>query len=116
MFSWFKKKSKEVKKQEPKRPSPVVEQEDQWVYEYVLQYLACPVWKAPIQQFIDQNCGEFENAEENKFEYTEIHNRFKDLVDGQLERLLSEIGVTGDQLMAVVQKGLKHKRHCKFFE
>lgn len=82
----------------------------------MLQYLACPVWKAPIQQFIDENCGEFEEGEENKFEYTEIHNRFKALVDGQLERLLEEVGVSGDQLMAVVQKGLKHKKHSRFFE
>ncbi len=82
----------------------------------MLQYLACPVWKAPIQQFIDQNCSEFENTEENKFAYTDVHNRFKALVDGQLERLLDEIGVSGDQLLAVVQKGLKHKRHSKFFE
>ena len=37
-------------------------------------------------------------------------------MDGQLETLLEEIGVTGEQLLKVIQKGLKHKKHAKFFE
>jgi hypothetical protein len=32
------------------------------------------VWKNPIVEFIDEHCLVFDNEEENKLEYTDIHN------------------------------------------
>jgi len=45
-----------------------------WLYEYILQFLKSPGWKVPILSFIDERCVVFDSEEENKFSYTEIHN------------------------------------------
>ena len=40
-----------------------------WMFEYILQYMRSPLWKGPIQDFIDQNCSQFEEEGENKMKY-----------------------------------------------
>ena len=44
--------------------------------------------------FIDEHCIVFDSEEENKLEYTQIHALFKKLVEGLLEELMAELGVT----------------------
>lgn len=65
-----------------------------------------PTWIAPIAQFIDANCGIFEDVEENKFEYTFIHKAFKQLVEDLLEAHLSELSVTTEQFTTFCEHGL----------
>ena len=45
----------------------------EWIYEYLFQFLKSPGWKVPILDFIDDYCEQFEDQEENKLVYTEIH-------------------------------------------
>lgn len=52
-----------------------------------------PTWKNPIINFIDENCIVFEDTEENSLEYTNVHNRFKKLIDGQLEAFIQDLGI-----------------------
>ena len=40
----------------------------------LIQYLTSPIWKIPIYEFLDEHCIIFDDEEENKFEYTDIHN------------------------------------------
>ena len=42
-------------------------------------------------QFIDESCIVFDDEEENKLEYTELHNKFKQLVDSLLAAHLLEV-------------------------
>jgi hypothetical protein len=44
------------------------------VLDSVTEFLKSPVWKNPIIDFIDDNCLVFDEEEENKLEYTEVHN------------------------------------------
>jgi len=44
--------------------------------------------------FLDEYCIIFDNEEENKLEYTSIHNDFKRLVDELIGCLIAELGVT----------------------
>jgi len=44
-----------------------------WQYEFLVQYLTSPMWKIPIYDFLDENCIVFDDEEENKFSYTDIH-------------------------------------------
>lgn len=44
------------------------------MYDSVIQFLLSPTWRIPILTFIDENCIIFDDEEENKFEYTDIHN------------------------------------------
>jgi hypothetical protein len=45
-----------------------------WLYDYTLQFLSSPGWKIPIFSFIDAKCYAFDDEDENKLEYTVIHN------------------------------------------
>ena len=49
------------------------------------EYLQSPVWKNPIINFVEEKCCVFEDLDENRLEYTEIHKEFKRLVEHKLE-------------------------------
>jgi hypothetical protein len=40
----------------------------------IVGFLKSPRWKTPVMIFLDENCGAFEDVEENRLEYTAIHN------------------------------------------
>jgi hypothetical protein len=44
-----------------------------WLYEYMVKFMQSPGWRNPILAFIDQYCCLFEDQEENKFMYTDLH-------------------------------------------
>lgn len=90
--------------------------EDQWLYEYLLQYLTSPLWKVPIYEFLDENCIVFDDDEENKFSYTEIHNKFKKMIEAMIETLMAEIGIDEVKLLQYIEIGLKSTHHKKVFE
>jgi hypothetical protein len=39
------------------------------------------MWKNPILAFIDDHCISFDDEDENKLEYTAIHNKFKEMLE-----------------------------------
>lgn len=43
------------------------------MYDLILQYLASPIWRNPISDFLDENCIIFDDEEENKIVYQDIH-------------------------------------------
>lgn len=52
-----------------------LDEDTEWKYEYILQYIQSPIFRTPIREFIDRNCICFESKDaENSFEQTEIHN------------------------------------------
>lgn len=66
------------------------------------------MWKNPILEFIDENCLVFDEEEENKLEYTIIHQvrlhqfpnlypnwlqKFKKMVDAKLDQFVQDIGI-----------------------
>jgi len=40
----------------------------------IIGFLRSPRWKVPVMTFLDENCLAFDNEEENKLEFTGIHN------------------------------------------
>lgn len=78
----------------------------EWLSDYVLAFLKSPSWVAPIAQFVDERCIIFEDEEENKLEYTECHNEYKELIDSSFAAHLLEIDVTGEQFEQFCQRGL----------
>ena len=64
-----------------------------WLYEAVIRYLQGPMYTTPLMGFIDAKCLVFDDDEENKLEFTVLHNEFKDLVEGLLSDFLAELGV-----------------------
>ncbi|XP_069625023.1 cilia- and flagella-associated protein 36 isoform X1 [Ranitomeya imitator] len=69
----------------------------EWVLESVLAFLGCPAWSAPVSGFIEHKCSVFDDEEENKLSYTEIHNEYKDLVEKLIQEHLTEMGISEEQ-------------------
>ncbi|XP_076818741.1 uncharacterized protein LOC143464695 isoform X2 [Clavelina lepadiformis] len=65
-----------------------------WILEGIVGYLQSPTWTVPVMNFIDDNCGCFDNEEENKFEYTNIHINYKNLVEGLLKQYAYELNIS----------------------
>lgn len=46
---------------------------DDWIFDSVVSFMESPQWTSPILTFIDENCGFFEDEEDNQLVYTDIH-------------------------------------------
>lgn len=81
--------------------------DNEWIYDFVIAYLKSPPWRCPLNNFIDANCVKFSDDEENKFEYTDIHKQFCDLIDKLLGGYLKELGLSDEDFLAAVQASSK---------
>eukprot|EP00746_Dinoflagellata_sp_MGD_P118882 gnl/MRDRNA2_/MRDRNA2_54931_c0_seq1.p1 gnl/MRDRNA2_/MRDRNA2_54931_c0~~gnl/MRDRNA2_/MRDRNA2_54931_c0_seq1.p1 ORF type:complete len:228 (+),score=66.61 gnl/MRDRNA2_/MRDRNA2_54931_c0_seq1:82-765(+) len=69
--------------------------DNKWLVEFVLQFMQSPSFNDPLQAFVDEKCSSFDDfEEENKLEYQELHNEFKNLVDNLLAAHLLEVDVS----------------------
>ena len=66
--------------------------------------------------FLDENCLVFDTEEENRLEYTSIHNAFKKIVDDLLSELMAELGVTQDQFLDACTKASQNPLHKKIVD
>ena len=74
------------------------------MFESVLQFIESPLWTVPVDGFIDAHCGLFDTcAQENKLEYTNVHNEFRVIVDRVLSDFLSEIGVEAESFVEALK-------------
>ena len=73
------------------------EDEVEWVVESIAGFLRGPDWSIPILDIVEQKCEVFDDEEESKLTYTEIHQEYKELVEKLLETYLKEIGINEDQ-------------------
>ncbi|EQC25568.1 hypothetical protein SDRG_16586 [Saprolegnia diclina VS20] len=68
--------------------------DSEWVFDFIMNLFQSPAWEVPIMSFIDENCASFDTDDENKFIYTDLHQQFRDVVDGVLTANLAEIGIS----------------------
>ncbi|KPA80049.1 hypothetical protein ABB37_05065 [Leptomonas pyrrhocoris] len=68
-------------------------EENSWITEALVQFSESPLWKTPVENFIDDNCCIFSVDSEMKLEYTVVHNKFRELVDSLLTSCVVELGV-----------------------
>ncbi|XP_049726480.1 cilia- and flagella-associated protein 36 isoform X2 [Elephas maximus indicus] len=86
------------------------EDEVEWVVESIAGFLRGPDWSIPILDFVEQKCEVFDDEEESKLTYTEIHQEYKDLVEKLLESYLKEIGINEDQFQEACMSPLAKSR------
>lgn len=94
----------------------LVSYKQEWLYDYIIQFLRSPGWRVPILTFIDEYCVLFDNSDENKFVYSDIHEEFKKMIDVLLENLTLEINITSELFVKAIAMGLKNKQHRRIFE
>lgn len=86
------------------------EDEVEWVVESIAGFLRSPDWSIPILDFVEQKCEVFDDEEESKLTYTEIHQEYKELVEKLLESYLKEIGINEDQFQEACTSPLAKTR------
>mmetsp|Transcript_14246 Transcript_14246/g.19261 ORF Transcript_14246/g.19261 Transcript_14246/m.19261 type:complete len:106 (+) Transcript_14246:139-456(+) len=63
--------------------------------------------------FLDEHCVIFDNEEENKLEFTQIHKDFKEMVEKLLGELMEELGVTEEQFFSACEQAKDNPLHKK---
>jgi len=79
---------------------------NEWLEDYVMQFMKGPSWTVPVGTFVETHCSIFDvtaGVEENKFEYTDVHNEFKEIVESLLVAHLLDVDVTPDQFAAAIE-------------
>lgn len=84
--------------------------DDSWIAEVIVQFSRSPVWRTPVDNFIDENCNIFDNESEMKLKYTEVHRQFIGLIDTLLTNFVSELGVPPQAAMDSLHKALASKQ------
>uniref|UniRef100_A0AAR2KIL9 Cilia- and flagella-associated protein 36 n=1 Tax=Pygocentrus nattereri TaxID=42514 RepID=A0AAR2KIL9_PYGNA len=74
-------------------------EDSEWVVESIAGYLGSPEWVIPVTDFMEHKCSVFDDEEENKLTYTEIHQQYKQLVEKLLESYMQEVGISEQQFV-----------------
>lgn len=84
----------------------------------IIGFLRSPRWKTPVMSFLDDHCIEFDldYDKENKLCYTDIHKKFKKIVEDLLAELMAELGITDDQFLAACRLASVNPVHKKIVD
>ncbi|XP_042357526.1 cilia- and flagella-associated protein 36 isoform X2 [Plectropomus leopardus] len=77
----------------------MAEDDSEWVVESIVGYLGSPEWVIPVTDFMENKCTVFDDEDENKLSYTEIHQQYKKLVENLLENYMQEVGINEQQFL-----------------
>lgn len=83
--------------------------EHDWIFDFVLQFLESDKFDASVMDFVDEKCFVFENEEENKFEYTDIHSEFRDHIEALISSNLGELGISSEMFFESCEKGRNNR-------
>lgn len=88
-----------------------------WMFDFVLQFLESDKFDAAVMDFVDEKCFLFDDEEENKLIYTDIHQEFCEHIEGLLSTNLFELGITNEMFVDSCEKA-RHARdiNMKVFE
>ncbi|XP_070772113.1 cilia- and flagella-associated protein 36 isoform X1 [Enoplosus armatus] len=77
----------------------MAEDDCEWVVESIVGYLGSPEWLIPVTDFMENKCTVFDDEDENKLSYTEIHLQYKKLVEKLLDNYMQEVGINEQQFL-----------------
>ncbi|XP_035519248.1 cilia- and flagella-associated protein 36 isoform X2 [Morone saxatilis] len=77
----------------------MAEDDCEWVVESIVGYLGSPEWVIPVTDFMENKCTVFDDEDENKLSYTEIHVQYKKLVEKLLDNYMQEVGINEQQFL-----------------
>ena len=71
------------------------------------EVVANPAFKEFQLSFVESHCHLFDNIEENKLEYTEIHQQYEAQIEAYLEQQLAQYpGFSMETLMAELERAI----------
>lgn len=62
-----------------------------WIFDFVLQFMESEKFDATVMNFVDEHCFVFDDDEENKFVYTDIHKDFRSNIEALISTNLGEV-------------------------
>ncbi|NP_001035412.1 cilia- and flagella-associated protein 36 [Danio rerio] len=74
-------------------------EDSEWVPESIAGFLGSPDWLIPLAEFMESRCSVFDDEDENKLTYTEIHQQYKQLVERLLENYMQDVGISEQQFL-----------------
>ncbi|KAM9344804.1 cilia- and flagella-associated protein 36 [Symphorus nematophorus] len=77
----------------------MAEDDSEWVVESIVGYLGSPEWVIPVTDFMENKCTVFDDEDENKLSYTDIHLQYKTLVEKLLDNYMQEVGINEQQFL-----------------
>ncbi|XP_062422760.1 cilia- and flagella-associated protein 36 isoform X2 [Pungitius pungitius] len=77
----------------------MAEDDSEWVVESIVGYLGSPEWVVPVTDFMENKCTVFDDEDENKLSYTEIHQQYKTMVENLLGNYMQEVGINEQQFL-----------------
>ncbi|XP_060105280.1 cilia- and flagella-associated protein 36 [Heteronotia binoei] len=86
------------------------EAEVEWVVDSIAGFLRSPAWSIQIVEFVEQKCEVFDDEEESKLSYTEIHQEYKALVEKLLDTYLKEVGINEEKFQEACMSPLAKTR------
>lgn len=75
-----------------------------WIFDYTLQFLESDKFDCAVMDFVDEKCAVFDDEDENKLVYTEIHKEFCEYIDRLLTENLAEVGITTETFLESCEK------------
>ncbi|XP_073195436.1 cilia- and flagella-associated protein 36 isoform X3 [Lepidochelys kempii] len=87
----------------------------EWVVDSIAGFLRGPAWSIPILEFMEQKCAVFDDEEESKLSYTEIHQEYKALVEKLLEGYLKEVGINEENFKEACSSPLAKSHTSQIF-
>lgn len=74
-------------------------EEFDWIFDFVLQFLESEKFDSSVMNFVDDKCDIFDDEDENKLIYTDIHREFCDHVEALLSSNLGELGISNEMFL-----------------
>jgi len=82
----------------------MADEEYDWIFDFVLQFLESDRFDAAVMDFVDEKCDIFDDEEENKFIYTDIHREFCEHVEALIDSNLGEVGISTEMFVDSCEK------------
>lgn len=84
----------------------------------MVEYFKSPAWTTEICDYIDDHCLIFggDVDTENSLEFTQIHKKFKKLIEKKLDVFCGEFGIEHTHFVQACSKISGNKQHSKCLE
>lgn len=79
-------------------------EEYDWIFDYTLQFLESDKFDSAVMDFVDEKCFLFDDEDENKLVYTEIHKDFCDRIEELINENLGEVGITSEKFLEACER------------
>jgi len=80
-----------------------------WALEYIYEFIDSPVWRDPVQSYIDEYCIVFDREEEMTHVQNMIYRRFNSIIEELIERYIHSIGISTQQFLISLTGGGKKR-------